>query len=82
MRQPEGCMVEGYAMEVSMGFLKKYIQNFWIVIWRVWGAKEEEGIRGEVLEGASSQVDLNPAKWDMTHHYVLMNTTTMVDWVK
>jgi hypothetical protein len=28
MRQPEGCMVEGYAMEVSMGFLKKYIQNF------------------------------------------------------
>jgi hypothetical protein len=28
MRQHEGCMVDGYAMELSMGFLTKYIQNF------------------------------------------------------
>jgi hypothetical protein len=28
MQQLKGCMVEGYAMEVSMGFIMEYMQNF------------------------------------------------------
>jgi hypothetical protein len=60
MRQPKGCMVEKYVVEVSMGFLIEYIQDFRAMIRRVWDAEEEEGVSGEVLEGANSQVDLAP----------------------
>jgi hypothetical protein len=28
MKQFEGCMAEGYAMEKSMGFLIEYMQDF------------------------------------------------------
>jgi hypothetical protein len=60
MWQPKGCMIERYAMEVLMGFLIEHIQKFWTMIRRVWDAEEEEGVSGEVLEGASFQVDLDP----------------------
>ncbi len=47
-----------------------------------WGVEEEEGVKGEVLEGVSFRVDLNPTERDMAHHYVLTNITAMADWVK
>ncbi len=78
----EGCMIERYAMEVSMGFLIEYIQDFWAMTQKVWDAEEEEGISGEVLEGASFRVDLDLAKWGIVHHYVITNTTAMANWVK
>ncbi len=60
MWQLEGCMAEKYVMEVSMGFLIKYIQDFWAMTQKMWDAEEEEGFNGEVLEGANFQVDLDP----------------------
>jgi hypothetical protein len=60
MQQPEGCMAEGYAMEVSMGFIIKYMQGFRPMIRRVWDVEEEEGVSGEVFKGADSQVVLDP----------------------
>ncbi len=82
MWQPKGCMAKGYAMELSMAFITKYIQNFWVVTQIEWGVEEEEGVKGEVLEGVSFRVDLNPTERDMAHHYVLTNITAMADWVK
>jgi len=82
MWQLEGCMAKGYVMEVSMGFIIEYLQDFQAMTWKVWDVEEEEGVSREVLEGASSQIVLDPANWDMAHHYVLINTNTMADWVK
>ncbi len=67
MQQLKGCMVEGYVMEVSMGFIMEYMQNFWTVTWRVWDAEEEERVNGEVLEGPNSQVILDLIEWDLAH---------------
>jgi hypothetical protein len=46
MKQSKGCMAEGYAMEESMGFLMKYMQDFRLVSQRMWDIKEEEGVNG------------------------------------
>jgi len=54
-------------MEVSMGFIMEYMQNFRTMTWKVWDAEEEEGVNGEVLEGANSQVILNLIEWNMAH---------------
>jgi hypothetical protein len=62
MQQFEGCMAERYVMEVSMGLLIQYIQDIRAMTQRVWDAEEGEGVSGEVLEGANSQVNLNPTK--------------------
>jgi hypothetical protein len=48
----------------------------------MWDVEEKEGISGEDLEGNSSQVHLDLVNWNTAHHYVLTNTTAMVDWVK
>jgi hypothetical protein len=52
MKQPKGCMAEGYAMEESMGFLMEYMQDFKLVSRRMWDIKEEEGV------GGSQQISL------------------------
>ncbi len=65
-----------------MGFLTEYIQGFMPVSCQVWDVKEEEGISGEVIKGASKLVELGWALWDIAHHYVLTNTIAMVTWIK
>jgi hypothetical protein len=55
-------MVEGYVMELSMGFLTKYIQDFQAMIQKMWDVEEKEGISGEGLEGTRSQVHLDLTK--------------------
>jgi hypothetical protein len=49
------------------------MQDFRTVTRRMWDAKEEEGVSGEVLEGVASRVVLDPIDQDMAHHYVLTN---------
>jgi len=75
-------MVEAYAMEESMGFLIKYMQDFMPVNRKMWDAKKEKNVSGEVLEGASKSVYLGLAIQNIAHHYVLTNTTTMACWVR
>ncbi len=55
------------AMEVSMGFITEYMQNFRTMTWKVWDVEEEEGVNGEVLEGANFQVILDLIEWNMAH---------------
>lgn len=40
MQQLEGCMAERYVMEMSMGFLIEYIEDFRAMTGRVWDAEE------------------------------------------
>jgi len=75
-------MAEGYAIEESMGFLTKHMQDFRLVSRRMCDIKEEEGVSGEVLEGADKSIYLHPAIQDIAHHYVLTKTTTMAWWVR
>jgi hypothetical protein len=75
-------MVEAYAMEESMGFLTKYMQDFMPVNRKMWDAEKGKNVSGEVLEGASKSVYLGLAIQNIAHHYVLTNTTTMACWVR
>jgi hypothetical protein len=49
---------------------------------RVWDAKEEEGVFGEILEGAPTKFVLSPILRDFTHDYVLTNTKIMGPWIQ
>jgi hypothetical protein len=42
-----------------MGFVIEYLQEFQHVSRRIWDAKEEEGVIGEVLEGVVEKVLLS-----------------------
>ncbi len=75
-------MDESYAMEESMGFFIKYMQGFMPVSCQVWDVEEEKGVSGELFEGAGQSINLGQALWDITHLYVLTNTTTMVAWAR
>jgi hypothetical protein len=43
---------------------------------------EEEGVCGEVLEGASTQIGFIVTQQNMAHNYVLNNTNIMAPWVR
>jgi hypothetical protein len=77
MAHPEGSMVENYVLEETLWFVIEYIHEFEHVSRKVWDAKEEEGVFGEVLEGASLKVLLNPILRDLTHKHVLTNIDIM-----
>ncbi len=70
-------MAEGYAMQKSMGFVRKYMQDFVPMRWKVWDTKEEKNVSGEVLEAAGKAIDLGVTIQDIAHHYVLTNTIAM-----
>jgi hypothetical protein len=75
-------MAKRYAMEILMGVLIEYLQDFQVVTQRVWDVEEEKAVSGEVLEGANSRINLNLVERNMVHHYVLPNIIAMVDWVR
>jgi hypothetical protein len=77
MAHPEGSMAENYVLEETLWFVIEYIHEFEHVSRKVWDAKEEEGVFGEVLEGASLKVLLNPILRDLTHKHVLTNIDIM-----
>jgi len=62
--------------------LTEYLQRFQAVRSRIWDEDEEEGDSRGVTEGGGSKFNLIPALHDMAHHYVLMNTTIMVPWLR
>jgi len=59
MARFEESMAKGYVLEETLGFVTKYMHEFEHVSRRVWDVKEEEGVSGEVLEGASPELVLN-----------------------
>jgi hypothetical protein len=49
---------------------------------RIWDSDEEENVYGEVLEGASTRIELTITQQNMAHNYVLNNTNIMAPWVR
>jgi hypothetical protein len=49
---------------------------------RIWDSDEEENVYGEVLEGASTRIELTVTQQNMAHNYVLNNTNIMAPWVR
>jgi hypothetical protein len=58
MTQLEGSMVKDYVLEETLGFVTKNFHEFGHVSKIIWDIKE--GVFGEVLEGISTKVVLNP----------------------
>jgi hypothetical protein len=48
---------------------------------RVWDAEKEEGVFGDILEGAPIKVVLSSILRNLTHEYVLTNTKIMGPWI-
>ncbi len=53
-------MAEGYILDETIGFVIEYLQDFRHVRHRIWDADEEEGVYGEVVEGATTKLILDP----------------------
>lgn len=81
MSQLKGSMAEGYILDETMGFVTKYLQEFYHVSRRIWDVKEKEGVVGEVLEGAVENYVLSPKLQDLAHNYVFINTEIMSPWI-
>jgi hypothetical protein len=79
MARPEGSMVEGYMLGETLGFVTEYFDEFEHVSKRVWDV--EEGVFGEVLEGALTKVVLSSIYQDLAHEYVLTNNEIMGPWI-
>jgi hypothetical protein len=54
MAQLEASMATGYLMDETLGLITKYMDQFQPSKRQIWDLDEEEGVCGEVLEGAST----------------------------
>ncbi len=78
----EASMAEGYILDETIGFVTKYLQDFRHVRRRIWDADEEEGVYGEVVEGAVTKLTLDPVARDVAHQYVITNVACLTPWVR
>jgi hypothetical protein len=82
MAQPKASMVTGYLMDETLGLITGYMDQFQPSKTRIWDSDKEEGVCGEILEGASIRIKLTIAQQNMAHNYVFNNTNIMVPWVR
>jgi hypothetical protein len=54
MAQPKASMAIGYLMDETLGLIIEYMDQFQPSKRRIWDSDKEEGVCGEVLEGAST----------------------------
>lgn len=80
--RPEASMAQGYIKDETLGYITEYLADYQPVTRRVWNSDEEEGVCGEVLEGAASTVKLTMEIRDLAHQYVLENTDAMQPWLE
>jgi hypothetical protein len=80
--RPEASMAEGYILDETIGFVTEYLQDFRHVRHRIWDADEEEGVYGEVVEGAATKLTLDPVTRDVAHQYVITNVACLAPWVR
>ncbi len=79
--RPEASMAEGYIFDETIGFVTKYLQDFHVRC-KIWDADEEEGVYGEVVEGAATKLTLDPVARDVAHQYVITNVACLTPWVQ
>jgi hypothetical protein len=58
MAQPKASMATEYLMDETLRLITKYMDQFQPSNRRIWDLDKEEGVCGEVLEGASTQIKL------------------------
>jgi len=80
--RPEASMAKGYFLDETIGFVTEYLQDFRHVRRRIWDAYEEEGVYGEVVEGATTKLTLDPIAQDVAHQYVITNVACLAPWVR
>jgi len=79
--QPEASIAKGYIYDETIGFVIEYMQEFKHVQHHIWDPYEE-GVCGEVLEGAGIKFILPKECHDLAHQYVLTNVTCLAPWVR
>ncbi len=57
-------MAKGYFLDETIGFVIEYLQDFHHVRRKIQDAYEEEGVYGEVVEGATTKLTLDPIARD------------------
>ncbi len=75
-------MATRYLMDETLGLITEYMDQFQPSKRQIWDSNKEEGVCGEVLEGASMQIELIVTQQNMAHNYVLNNTNIMAPWVR
>jgi hypothetical protein len=75
-------MATRYLMDETLGLITEYMDKFQPSKRWIWDSDKEEGVCGEVLESASTQIELTVTQWNMAHNYVLNNTNIMAPWVR
>jgi hypothetical protein len=60
-------MAKGYIYDQTIGFVTECMHEFKHVGSKIWDAKEEEGMCGEVLEGVATKFILDPNVRDLAH---------------
>jgi hypothetical protein len=81
MAQPKASMATEYLMDETLRLITKYMDQFQPSNRRIWDSNKEEGVCGEVLEGASTRIKLTITQGNMAHNYVLNNSNIMAPWV-
>jgi hypothetical protein len=69
-------------MDETLGLIIEYMDQYQPLKRWIWDSYEEEGVCGEVLEGASTRIELIITQQNMAHNYVLNNTNIMPPWVR
>jgi hypothetical protein len=82
MVQLKASMATRYLMDETLGLITEYMDQFQPSKRRIWDLDEEESICGEVLEGASIQIELIVTQRNMARNYVFNNTNIMAPWVR
>ena len=78
--RPEASMSLHYTKDETLGYLTEYLAEFEVVKTRMWNSDEEEGVAGEVLQGAATSLKLTPENRDLAHNFVLQNIEMMQPW--
>lgn len=80
--RPEASIAQGYIKDESMGYVAEYLRGSSAAKRRVWRSEEDEGVQGEVLEGAGRKFFLTVAQRDMAHEFVIRNSSIMQPWLE
>jgi hypothetical protein len=80
--RPEASMAEGYILDETIGFVTEYLQDLCHVRCQILDANEEEGVGGEVVEGATAKLTLDLVAQDVAHQYVITNVACLAPWVQ
>jgi hypothetical protein len=75
-------MATEYLMDETLRLITRYMDQFQPSKRQIWDSVEEEGVCGEVLEGASTRIELTITQQNMAHNYVLNNTNIMAPWMR